>query len=625
MTWQRTLGAIPLGRGEGTSFCVWAPDARDLELVVEPPDGLRPTAMRRDGDGYFRLVHREAGPGTRYRYLVDGRGPFPDPASRYQPLGVHGPSQVVDPSAFTWHDRDWRGVPIETLVLYELHVGTFTPEGTFRSATDRLRWLAELGITAVELMPVADFPGDRNWGYDGVAPFAPARCYGTPDELRAFVDAAHGLGLAVHLDVVYNHFGPDGAYQGAFSRGYYSEVHSSPWGQGINFDGPGSAEVRKYVVENALHWVHEYHIDGLRLDATHAIVDDGARHIVAEVAEAVHGAGGARGCTPLVIAEDHRNLATMIRHGDGGWGLDAVWSDDFHHQLRVALTGDRDGYFADFGGTDPEIATTVRDGWFYRGQYSTYFEARRGTDPAALPLARFVAFAQNHDQAGNRACGERLSHDVDPAVYRAVAVLLLMLPETPLLFMGQEWAATTPFLYFTAHNEELGRAVTAGRRREFRRFARFASDEAAARIPDPQAQGTFDASRLRWDELGHAPHAGALALHRRLLALRRTEPALRRMERSGEAMVTATDDGAIIIRREAEDGRVLVACVRLRGGGSASPGIPPSGGSWTVVLSSEDEEFAVDGARPSVVNPGPVVWFERPGAIVFSSSGARRA
>ncbi len=344
--------------GGTTAFEIWAPTTTNADVLIESGTP-RTVRMERTEDGYFRAVVPAARPGTLYRFRLDGAGPFPDPASRFQPQGVHGPSQVVDPREFVWSDGAWRGVGPSQLVLYELHVGTFTPEGTFRAIVERLPYLQELGVTALQLMPVADFPGDRNWGYDGVALFAPARCYGTPDDLRAMVDAAHHAGLAVHLDVVYNHFGPDGAYQGTFSPQYVSRTHKTPWGETLNFDGPGSAPVRAYVAENAVRWVREYHLDGLRLDATHAIVDGSRPTIVAEISTAVHEAVPPSQRQVQVIAEDARNLRCMVEPvADGGWGADAVWSDDFHHQMRRAMAGDRDGYFADFGGTTAEIAAT---------------------------------------------------------------------------------------------------------------------------------------------------------------------------------------------------------------------------------------------------------------------------
>ena len=602
--------------GTATHFSVWAPEARAVELLIETPGRLGEThAMTPGPDGYHRAVVQGVGGGDYYRYRPDGRGPFPDPASRFQPQGVHGPSQVVDWRLFTWSDAGWSGVALDDAVLYELHIGTFTPEGTFAAAAEKLPYLQTLGITAVELMPVADFAGGRNWGYDGVAPFAPARCYGGPDDLRAFVDRAHGLGLAVHLDVVYNHLGPDGAYQSALSRFYYSQLHQSPWGAGVNFDGPHSEAVRDYVIQNALRWIHEYHFDGLRLDATHAIVDEGPRHIVASVAAAVHRSLAGSDRQAQVIAEDHRNLASMLRpETDGGWGVDAVWSDDFHHQMRRALAGDSDGYFQDFDGSTASIVETARRGWFYTGQWAPYFGGPRGTDPSGLTPDRFVFCLQNHDQVGNRAFGDRLHHKIHPAAWRAASALLLLLPETPLLFMGQEWAASTPFLYFTDHHEELGRLVTAGRRREFGRFAAFADPNVRESIPDPQDEETCCASRLRWDELASGPHASVERLYRRLLALRKTlEPS------RGAPDVTAISPSSVMLRRRFRDGAELISVIRLRDGAGrdAVPGLDKTASGAEVILTSEDLPFATVPLPPRVDARTLTIEFARPAAVIF--------
>jgi maltooligosyltrehalose trehalohydrolase len=481
-------------------------------------------------------------------------------------------------------------------VDYETHVGTFTPEGTFAAAARRLRRLKELGVTAVELMPVADFAGDRSWGYDGVFPFAPARCYGAPDDLRALVNEAHTQGLAVHLDIVCNHFGPDGAYQGVFSPFYFSRENRSPWGDAINFDGPSSAPVRDYFIECALRWVHEYHIDGIRLDATHAIVDFSPRHIVASIAAAVRASLQDSERRVQVIAEDVRNLAAMVKpEAAGGWGLDAVWSDDFHHHMRRSLAGDSDGYFQDYDGAAASVAATARQGWYYTGQFAPYFGAPRGTDPAGVSLERFVFFIQNHDQVGNRALGDRLSQALEPAAYRAASVLLLLLPETPLLFMGQEWAASSPFQYFTDHNAELGKLVTEGRRREFARFRAFAEE-----VPDPQDPRTFLRSKLDWDESEREPHASVLRLYRRLLQLRR--------EHCGAARIDALDAGTLAVRR----GRLL-AVVRLHGAGRSRFEFP--GGQYAV-LTTEDPEFERDAMAPELDLERGAIRFERPGAVI---------
>jgi maltooligosyltrehalose trehalohydrolase len=611
-------------------FEVWAPDANRLEVVIEAPEARRGVLeMTRGVNGYFAVVAPNVAPGSHYRYRVNGDGPFPDPASRFQPLGVHGPSEVVDPASFPWSDSAWQGVTLGETVLYELHVGTFTQEGTFRAAAERLPYLRDLGVTAIELMPIADFPGERNWGYDGVALFAPARCYGSPDELRALVDAAHAIGLAVHLDVVYNHFGPDGAYQGVFSKSYVSRIHRSPWGDTLNFDDVHSRPVRDFVIENALRWVREYHIDGLRLDATHAIVDDSRPHIVAEIAAAVRATAEEVGRRVLVIVEDARNLRHVIDPSPNeAWHADGVWADDFHHQMRRSLAGDSDGYFADFSGNMPDVAATARQGWFFTGQESHYFDRARGTDPTGLPLEKFVVFLQNHDQIGNRAFGDRLHHTIDPALWRAASVLLLVLPETPLLFMGQEWAASTPFRFFTDHNAELGKAVTEGRREEFKRFAAFSDPEKRLTIPDPQDSATFLACKLDWAELERAPFDAVARLYRRLLRLRREEPALKNAERSGYAQVYATDEHSVLVRRDAGEGRSLLAVARFAGPGtsdfSGHIAAQLSGADvWQILLHTEEAQFTPDPADAPIYQNGRVS-FARPGAVVFASSGERR-
>jgi maltooligosyltrehalose trehalohydrolase len=614
--WRPTLGAWLEPRG--ARFRVWAPEARGVRLVFERP-GPEAVSLERFVDGTFGALVTDAKAGDRYRYQIDGGAAFPDPASRCQPGGVHGPSEIVDPHRFTWTDRDWTGVPRNDLVLYELHVGTFTPEGTFAATAQRLPYLSRLGVTAVELMPVAAFPGDRNWGYDGVDLFAPARCYGTPDDLRRLVNEAHAGGLAVFLDVVYNHLGPEGNYLAVFSPYYFSDTHTNPWGKGLNFDGPGSSMVRQFFIENALHWVHEYHIDGLRLDATHAIVDDAPRHFVAQLTARVK-ASAAR--PVYVIAEDHRNLAHMLRsESDGGWGLDGVWADDFHHKVRVALAGDNEGYYRDFTGSMPNLARTLNRGWHFTGQYSTYLQGHRGTDPAGIPPRRFVFCIQNHDQIGNRALGERLHHQIDLAAYRAASVLLLCAPATPLLFMGQEWAATTPFLYFTEHPEPLGTLVTEGRRNEFRHFSAFSDAAARQGIPDPQDVSTFLASRLEWSESLHEPHASTLRLYRRLLALRRQEPALRADTCAAFALTETT----LLLRRDAAEGPSLVAIIQMNGSSDirlahhdAVAGLDLS--SWQLLFTTEDRPFAPDPRPPAIERHGRqlTITFTRPSAVLLS-------
>jgi maltooligosyltrehalose trehalohydrolase len=617
--WQPSLGAWI--DGGGVRFRVWAPEAASMELVLEgPTSGSRP--LTRYPDGTWGLWIEGLRGGQRYRFAPDGQGQFPDPASRFQPEGVHGPSEVIDPSAFTWSDDAWRGISHDDLIIYELHVGTFTPEGTFAAAASRLPGLVALGVTAVELMPVAAFPGVRNWGYDGVDLFAPARCYGRPDDLRALVDEAHRLGLAVFLDVVYNHLGPEGNYLSVFSPHYFSKVHENPWGRGLNFDGPNSEMVRNFFIENALHWVHEYHIDGLRLDATHAMIDTRSRHFVTELAtrvrESVHGR------RISVIAEDHRNLAHMVKgEGEGGWCLNGVWADDFHHKVRVALAGDNEGYYVDYSGSMTDLAAILNEGWYFKGQVSTYLGEPRGTDPAGIPPRRFVFCLQNHDQIGNRAFGERLHHQIALDAYRAASVLMLCSPATPLLFMGQEWASSSPFLYFTDHPEELGRLVTEGRRREFRHFRAFADPEARDSIPDPQAGSTFEISKIRWDEIEAEPHASVLRLYRSLLALRKSEPALRYSE-PGSFRAFALGETTLVLRQDADLGPSVLAIIQMQGSARADLlGHPSLEGldepRCQLVLTTEDPPFAPDPSPPRVDLSGeaPRIEFSRPSAVLL--------
>jgi maltooligosyltrehalose trehalohydrolase len=594
-----------------------------VELVLDPHGPApRREALAAVGDGTFTGTFEAVTAGSQYMYLLDGEGPYPDPCSRFQPQGVHGPSAVIHPAAFEWSEQHWRGVRLERAIIYELHVGTFTPAGTFAGATERLLQLAELGVTVVELMPVADFPGSRNWGYDGVSLFAPSRQYGTPDDLRRMVDAAHHAGLAVVLDVVYNHFGPDGAYCTRFSPFYRSGRHQSPWGPAINLDGGQKARVRAFFIENALHWLHEYRFDGLRLDATHWLVDESTPHFVAELAARVR--ESVTGRTVLLMAEDERNLAAIVRPpAEGGWGLDAVWADDFHHHVRRRSAGDRDGYYQAYSGSIADLASTLRRGWFYCGQHSVYAGAPRGTDPVGVPLERMVICLQNHDQIGNRPFGRRLHDQIDPAMFRAISALLLFAPETPLLFMGQEWAASTPFLFFTNHHPGLGRLVTEGRRREFSRFEAFADERMRARIPDPQAISTFEASRLNWDERTLEPHAGVLELYKALLGLRRSEPALRPGSRFE---VVELDDNGVALARGDRPGQTLLLVVWLQQAGEyeqarRGPAVPGRG--WSVVLSTEEPRFhgSLDPSRalaPDIeLERSLIVRFHRPSAVVL--------
>ncbi len=538
------LGAT-LADGRAT-FRVWAPAARRVELDLELPGAARrlPLAPDAAGDGLWSLSLEGVAAGARYRYRIDGGEPLPDPCSRAQPEGVHGPSELVDPHDFTWTDRNWAGLSLDGLTLYELHVGTFSPEGTFDGVAARLGYLRELGVRAIELMPLADFPGERNWGYDGVALYAPSRAYGGPAGLRRLVDAAHAHGLGVVLDVVYNHVGPEGNYLRAFSPFYFTDRYQTPWGEAINYDGPGSRGVREFVLQNAEQWLRDYHVDGLRLDATHAIEDRSDPHILLELQERGRAAAGRR--SVVLIAENETHDPRLVAPpAQGGYGLDAVWADDFHHAVHTALTHEHEGYYREFDGSVAAIARVVREGTLRRHGAST-----------GLPLRRAVFCIQNHDQVGNRAFGERLSALVGPALCRVAAALLLFAPEPPLLFMGEEFAAGSPFLFFTEFAPDLGRLVTEGRRGEFSAFSAFNDEALRERIPDPQAPETFLRSKLDWAET--ASHAPMLRLYRDLLQLRRDDPVLTASEDPPET--GALGDGALyLLRRAGGAVRLLLA------------------------------------------------------------------
>jgi malto-oligosyltrehalose trehalohydrolase len=478
-------------------------------------------------DGWATLATSEAPPGTRYRFRVGGdRGKLlvPDPASRFQPEDVHGPSEVIDPFAYDWSDEVWRGLAPERLAFYELHVGTFTPEGTLAGVLSRLDHLVDLGITAVELMPVADFPGRWGWGYDGVLPFAPASRYGRPEALKTLVEACHARGLAVFLDVVYNHFGPEGNYLPHYAPPFFTDRHRTPWGAAVNFDGPGSNVVRAFVIENALYWLEEFHLDGLRLDAVHAIADGSDPDILVELARAVHAGPGRSRAVHLVLENDANQARYLLHDARAGRRLyRAQWNDDLHHALHRLLTGERAGHYADYDPPLPALGRCLTEGFAAQGEWSPYRGRPRGESTRGLPPTAFVGFLQNHDQVGNRALGERLTALAPPEAVRAATAVLLLAPSLPLLFMGEEWGAAEPFLFFSDLGADLADAVREGRRREFTRFREFADPAARARIPDPQAPDTRGRSSLDWGALVRAPHADWLAFHRALLRLRARE------------------------------------------------------------------------------------------------------
>jgi maltooligosyltrehalose trehalohydrolase len=506
-------------------FRVWAPRPQQVDLIVA--DQRR--AMRRAGDGWWTCQAAAAGPGTDYAFSLDGGPARPDPRSAFQPGGIDGPSRLVDQAAFGWTDHGWRGLPLAGAVLYECHIGTFSAEGTFDGVIGHLDHLADLGIDAIELLPVAEFSGQRGWGYDGVDLFAPHHAYGGPDGLKRLIDAAHARDIGVVLDVVYNHLGPAGNYLPEFGP-YFSPQHQTIWGDAVNFDGPGSDEVRRFVVDNAVMWLRDYHCDGLRLDAVHAISDDSAIHILEQLAAEVDALAAELGRPLFLIAESDRNDPRLVRGRDaGGYGLDASWADEWHHALHAALTGETDGYYADFGSLRL-LAKALRQAWVYDGTYSPYRGRVHGRPPTGLTGRQFVVSTQNHDQVGNRAAGERISALISDGRLRVAAALLLTSPFVPLLFQGEEWGATTPFQFFTNHADpRLGQAVKSARRQEFVGFGWDPRD-----VPDPQDRATFERSRLDWAEAAKERHADLLAWYRGLIGLRRRTAALAdpRLERT---------------------------------------------------------------------------------------------
>jgi maltooligosyltrehalose trehalohydrolase len=518
--WQLDIGATVIDPNR-VRFKVWAPFVRQMAVEVIGQGNLM-TPMRRSAEGYFEVTLSGVTPGSRYRYLLEGTTGRPDPVSRSQPDGVHGPSSVVDPNSFQWTDQSWRGLPLNDFIIYELHIGTFTAEGTFDAMIAELSYLKEtVGVTAIELMPVAQFPGHRNWGYDGVHPFAPQSSYGGPDGLKRLVNACHGAGLAVVLDVVYNHLGPEGNYLAEFGP-YFTDRYKTPWGAAINYDGPDSDEVRKYVVSNALYWITEYHIDALRLDAIHGIYDFGAAHILDELSLAVHKQAACLDRQVCMIAESDLNDSRIIdERSHGGYGLDGQWNDDFHHALHVALTGEQKGYYQDFHGLR-DLGTALREGFVYSGQYSAYRERRHGNSSQHCRPDQFIVFAQNHDQIGNRAIGDRLSTQVPFEALKVIRALVLLSPNIPLLFMGEEYGETAPFQYFIEHGDrDLIEAIGQGRRREFAHFGWKAED-----IPDPQAASTFARCKLNRENMDDR-QAKLLRWTHALIMLRKTLTPLR--------------------------------------------------------------------------------------------------
>jgi maltooligosyltrehalose trehalohydrolase len=574
-----------------------------VEVVFE--DGSPALSLEAEEKGYFAGGSRRVAVGAKYRFRLDGGSDtFPDPASRFQPEGPHGPSQVVDPRAFAWTDHTWGGVGPENQVVYELHVGTFTKDGTWSAACAELQRLAALGITVVEVMPIADFPGRFGWGYDGVCLFAPTRLYGSPDDLRHFVDTAHGLGLGVILDVVYNHFGPDGNFLGQFSDTYFTDRYSTDWGPAINYDGEGCSGTRDFIASNAGYWVDEYHFDGLRLDATQNIYDESPDHIVAKVCAAVRQA--ARGRATFICAENESQDTQIVRPpSKGGYGADAVWNDDYHHACRVALTGRAEAYYTDYGGTPQELLSAIKWGYLYQGQHYAWQKKPRGTPALDLCPINFVAYLENHDQVANTLDGARLRLRSSPGRYRALVALTLLGPATPLLFQGEEFGSTAPFLFFADHHPELAALVRKGRREFLLQFPSVVVAEPGAPLPSPDARETFDRSKLRDDE--RATKGPVSHLYHDLLALRRETTALRASgRRRVDGAVLASHAFALrVFGDRPEDEALMVVNLGpdLELAKAPEPLLaPPFGVRWDLRWSSDDPRYGGEGASPPEVD-----------------------
>jgi maltooligosyltrehalose trehalohydrolase len=609
MTWNSAERRLPIGAEMaaegGVRFRVWAPKRKRVEVVLEG-DRLRGEAspesqsqpLEREEAGYFSGRISTARAGSLYRFRLDGESAlYPDPASRFQPDGPHGPSEVVDPDSFYWSDNAWSGVRREGQVIYELHLGTFMPEGNWAAAERKLPHLAETGITVLEIMPIAEFPGRFGWGYDGVDLFAPAHIYGRPDDVRRFVDQAHAHGLGVILDVVYNHVGPDGNYLKAFADQYFTDRYTTDWGEAINFDGEGAGPVREFFVANAGYWIDEFHFDGLRLDATQNIYDSSGDHIVAAIGRRVRQAAGRR--TTFVVAENEPQHVQLVRSLDeGGYGLDALWNDDFHHSARVALTGHKEAYYSDYQGTPQEFVSAVKRGFLYQGQLYGWQRKTRGTPTRGLTPAAFVTFLDNHDQVANSARGLRSRQLTSPGRYRTLTAFFLLAPQTPMLFQGQEFGATSPFDFFADHNPGLARLVRKGRAQFLSQFPSITDPAMQAALPDPGDPRDFERCKLDWSEC--TGHRELVALHRDLLRLRREDNVFRVQQVTGEVDGAVLSEQAFVLRFFGKDGDDRLLLFNLGRDLRLEPApepllAPPAGRAWALLWSSEHPGYGGSG------------------------------
>jgi maltooligosyltrehalose trehalohydrolase len=582
---------------DGTVFRVWAPAHERIDVVLEPD--ARTFPLEPEGGGWFAARVAGAAAGDRYRYRLSDGTLAPDPASRFQPDGPHGASEVIAPDGFEWTDSAWPGIGEQRQVLYELHVGTFTPEGTWAEAAELLPRLAELGVTIIEVMPVAEFAGSFNWGYDGVSLFAPAHVYGRPADFRRFVNRAHALGLGVILDVVYNHVGPDGAYLQHYSPAYFATRYTTDWGDALNFDGPDAAPVREFFLANAERWIREYHLDGLRLDATQNIYDAGTPHILDEIVVRARSAASPRRI--WIVAENEPQHAQLIRaRADGGYGMDALWNDDFHHSAMVALTGRAEAYYSDHRGTPQEFVSAAKHGFLYQGQHYAWQKQRRGTPALDIPARRFVNFLQNHDQVANSTDGRRVHQLTSGGELRALTALLLLMPGTAMLFQGQEYGASAPFLFFADHKPELADSVRAGRAQFMTQFPSAAGTQVQQSLPDPADRATFERSKL--DPAERAAHSKTLALHRDLIHLSRTDPVFAAQDaRRVDGAVLG--ERAFVLRYFGADGNDRLLLINLGEGAPLTPSpepllAPPAGRVWAVLWSSDDQEYGGVGTAP---------------------------
>ncbi|MBV9498798.1 MAG: malto-oligosyltrehalose trehalohydrolase [Acidobacteriaceae bacterium] len=593
------VGADPVPGGPGTHFRVWAPRRKSLSVVFD--GDLAPLLLDREPHGYFSALAPNVGAGVRYKYLLDNdKDPYPDPASRFQPFGPHGYSEVVDPCAFHWHDQNWHGIQLPGQVIYELHLGTFTHEGTWKSAAEKLPYLRDTGITTIELMPVAEFPGKFGWGYDGVQPYAPAAIYGQPNDMRSFVDQAHSFGIGVILDVVYNHLGPDGNYLTKYSPFYFTDKYETDWGAAINFDAEGSGPVREFFRENAAYWIREFHLDGLRLDATQDIHDDSQPNIIAQISEAARRAAGSRSI--IVVGENEPQDTTLLQPvEEGGCGLDALWNDDYHHTAMVALTGKADAYYTDYRGSPQEFVSCMKYGYLYQGQCYRWQQQPRGTSTFGLPRPAMITFIQNHDQIANSARGQRITELSSPGLFRAVTTVTLLGPGTPMLFQGQEFGSSNPFLFFADQNPELGMKIREGRVEFLEQWRSLRLPEMRQHFADPTIPATVERCKLNFAEV--ETHSQMYRLHCDLLRLRREDPVFSRQGADGLDGAVLSPSAFVLRYFSVGHGTDRLIVVNFGVDLELDPApepllAPPASAQWQKLWSSDDPAYGGNGAAP---------------------------